>query len=82
MNNWTSYYQFKLSKAAKQRQEQVVASSSHDMQTPISTILMMLDSLMLTLGKNSDHMDMIKIIRNSAELVLFLVYDMNDIYLF
>ena len=82
MNNWTNYYKFKLRKQGKLRQEQVAASASHDMQTPITTILMMLDSLILTLARTPEHVDMVKIIRNSTQLVLFLVNDMQDIFQF
>lgn len=50
------------------------------MRTPINAILTMIESLMM-LETNVEKQRMFKIVKCSAQLLLYLVNDMLDIYL-
>ncbi len=60
----------------------VTATVSHEMRTPINAIMTQLDSLDdLLQGSNKGAQKMIRIIKNSSLLLLYLVNDMLDVYM-
>lgn len=58
----------------------ITATVSHEMRTPINTILTMLESLMMIMP-NEEAIHMCTIIKNSALLLLYIVNDMLDSYM-
>lgn len=58
----------------------MTATVSHEMRAPIFFILSMIENLM-TLTTNAEQVRMLKIINNSAQLLLYLVNDMLDVYM-
>jgi len=58
----------------------LTATVSHEMRTPINAISVQLDILSDFL-KDKKSLRMVKTIRNSAQLLLFLVNDLLDIYM-
>lgn len=80
VKNWTNYIRLQLSKQAKQIQDMMTATVSHEMRTPINAILTMIESLML-LVESPEQASMLRIIKNSAHLLLYLVNDMLDVYM-
>ena len=62
----------------------ITATVSHEMRTPINAILLQLESLEATLMEkngNKKELLMIRVIKNSAKLLLYLVQDMLDVYM-
>lgn len=57
------------------------ATVSHEMRTPINAMLTQLRTLFYLFKGNKQGQQMVKIIINSAELLLFLVNDMLDVYM-
>lgn len=80
VKNWTNYIRLQLSKQAKQIQDMMTATVSHEMRTPINAILTMIESLMM-LVESPEQAGMLRIIKNSAHLLLYLVNDMLDVYM-
>lgn len=61
--------------------EMMTATVSHEMRTPINAILTQLESLQIVLIGQQQILQMTNIIKNSAQLLLYLVNDMLDVYL-
>ena len=61
--------------------EMMTATVSHEMRTPINAILTQLESLQIMLIGQTQIQQMTNIIKNSAQLLLYLVNDMLDVYL-
>jgi hypothetical protein len=80
LKNWTSYFRYQLSKQAQKIQEMITATISHEMRTPINSILTMIESLML-INEDYEHQRMCSIIKNSGTLLLYLVNDMLDAFM-
>ena len=63
----------------------ILATVSHEMRTPINAIMQQLESLEHMLlkkdGQGKSVQKMIRVIKNSAQLLLFLVNDMLDVYM-
>ena len=59
----------------------ITATVSHEMRTPINAILTILAALELLIGENQELKRMCKIIKNSCQLLLYLVNDMLDIFM-
>ena len=60
----------------------ITATVSHEMRTPINAIMTQLDSLdQLLAGSNKAAQKMTRIIKNSSQLLLYLVNDMLDVYM-
>lgn len=59
----------------------ILTTVSHEMRTPINAIMHQLENLDSLLTNNYGAKKMTKIIKNSAQLLLFLVNDMLDIYM-
>ena len=59
----------------------ITATVSHEMRTPINAILTQLDNLNLMIEENDPAIKMARVIKNSAQLLLFLVNDMLDVYM-
>jgi len=80
--NWTHNFKYQFAKAESQLQEMITATVSHEMRTPINAIMTQLDSLDTILGQsNKGAQKMTRIIKNSSQLLLFLVNDMLDVYM-
>lgn len=59
----------------------ITATVSHEMRTPINSILTQISSLEMILEGQTDQLKIIKVIKNSATLLLYLVNDMLDVYM-
>ena len=59
----------------------ITATVSHEMRTPINAILTQISSLEMILEGQTDQLKIIKVIKNSATLLLYLVNDMLDVYM-
>jgi signal transduction histidine kinase len=59
----------------------ITATVSHEMRTPINAIMTQLDSLDELLQGNRGAQKMTRIIKNSSQLLLYLVNDMLDVYM-
>ncbi len=59
----------------------VTATVSHEMRTPINAILNQISSLEMILEGQTDQLQIIKVIKSSATLLLYLVNDMLDVYM-
>ena len=57
----------------------ITATVSHEMRTPINAIMTQLDSLDELLQGNRGAQKMTRIIKNSSQLLLYLVNDMLDV---
>ena len=80
--NWTHNFKYQFAKAESQLQEMITATVSHEMRTPINAIMTQLDSLDLLLeDTNKGAQKMTRIIKNSSQLLLYLVNDMLDVYM-
>lgn len=71
-------------------QEMVTATVSHEMRTPINSMMMHLNNLEFQLKQDDQLVQspqiievqkMTRIIRNSAQFLLYLVNDMLDVYM-
>jgi len=58
----------------------LTATVSHEMRTPINAITVQLD-LLTSLLKKKEERRMVRTVRNSSQLLLFLVNDLLDIYM-
>lgn len=58
----------------------ITATVSHEMRTPINAILMMIETLM-TIEEDPEKKRMYQVLRTSAQLLLYLVNDMLDVFL-
>jgi signal transduction histidine kinase len=58
----------------------ITATVSHEMRAPVFFILSMIENIVMVTS-NHEQLKMLKIINNSAQLLLYLVNDMLDIYL-
>ena len=58
----------------------MIATTSHDMRTPLNTIINMLKLIEDKINKNSTLIKWIRVSINSANLLLFLVNDTLDYY--
>ena len=59
----------------------VTATVSHEMRTPINAILNQISNLEMILEGQTDQLQIIKVIKTSASLLLYLVNDMLDVYM-
>ena len=59
----------------------ITATVSHEMRTPINAILTQISSLEMILEGQTDQLKIIKVIKNSATLLLYLVNEMLDVYM-
>ena len=59
----------------------ITATVSHEMRTPINAILTQISSLEMILEGQTDQLKIIRVIKNSATLLLYLVNDMLDVYM-
>ena len=59
----------------------ITSTVSHEMRTPINAILTQISSLEMILEGQTDQLKIIKVIKNSATLLLYLVNDMLDVYM-
>lgn len=80
LKNWTNYIRYQLNKQTKEMQDMMTATVSHEMRAPIFFILTMIENIM-AVTTTSEQVRMLKIINNSAMLLLYLVNDMLDIYM-
>lgn len=80
LKNWTTYIRLRLSQQSKQVSDMMTATVSHEMRTPINSILTMIESLIL-MTDSPETLEMLRIIKNSAFLLLYLVNDMLDMYM-
>lgn len=81
LKNLTHYFRYQYSKAEGQLQEMITATVSHEMRTPINAILTMLGNLELLLNGDEQVLKLCQVIRNSGELLLYLVNDMLDVFM-
>ena len=79
--NWTNNFKFQFQKNQSQLQEMITATVSHEMRTPINAIMTQLESLKIILKGQKEALKMTDIIKNSAQLLLYLVNDMLDVYM-
>ena len=79
--NWSNNFKFQFQKNQSQLMEMMTATVSHEMRTPINAILTQLESLQIMLIGQPQILQMTNIIKNSAQLLLYLVNDMLDVYL-
>jgi two-component system sensor histidine kinase EvgS len=79
--NWTQNFKYQFAKQEGQLQEMINATVSHEMRTPINAMLTQLRNLAFMLINNPQAQAMIRVVINSAELLLFLVNDMLDVYM-
>ena len=59
----------------------ITATVSHDMRTPLNSIIGMIDNMSYFLEDESAK-TMLKIINNSSKILLFLVNDLLDFFKF
>lgn len=59
----------------------ITATVSHEMRTPINAIMTQIESLQIFLKGQYEAVRMTNIIKNSAQLLLYLVNDMLDVYM-
>ena len=59
----------------------ITATVRHEMRTPINAILTQISSLEMILEGQTDQLKIIRVIKNSATLLLYLVNDMLDVYM-
>ena len=59
----------------------VAASVSHEMRQPINAMMAQIESLKIVLCGQTQALQMTNIIKNSGELLLYLVNDMLDVYM-
>ena len=88
--NWTLSFRFQFATTQSQMQEMVTATVSHEMRTPINSMMMHLNNLEFQLKQDDQLVQspqiievqkMTRIIRNSAQFLLYLVNDMLDVYM-
>lgn len=79
--NWTNNFKFQFQKNQSQLQEMITATVSHEMRTPINAIMTQIESLQTVLKGKREARNMTYIIKNSAQLLLYLVNDMLDVYM-
>ena len=78
--NWTTNFRYQYAKSEQQLQEMITATVSHEMRTPISAMMTQVDNLSLMQNNSKQVTKMTKSIKISAQLLLYLVNDMLDVY--
>ena len=76
----TDLVQKEYNRSISKLSEIMVASTSHDMRTPLNTILNMHNLIELKVKNDPNILEWLKIARSSSNLLLYLVNDTLDYF--
>ena len=80
MRDITEIIEREYNRSLQKLSEIMIASTSHDMRTPLNTIVAMLNLLQIKIEDDEEALKWLRIANNSTNLLLFLVNDTLDYF--